>query len=353
MKIIKYKIRSGENLKSIAAKFHTDIEVLKKNHNSKSGFSNMILSDDLPIHLDTVYIEQKIFEETIIKSGNMESLNFEDTARYRCEQLNISRINNEIITLSASTIYEFLVKKAKDTNIFDVELTDSDFSVEPAVYAPGFKFAQKLDKLKLPITFNISDDGFIKEIFNHNDIEHRWENFRDNELQYSEIYQQLNSQSPKQAEDIIVTGNKEFLDQNNLSKMMDKNLFFHLFIKSFLGNQLKNYQLQQFSQIFPNVDLKTDVVKSIVREDENLATYRLVGTLNRENLSDEMLKNMYDSIYKSSLKFNYTAFDFIYRINYTIDKETGLLQEGKASIAEKIKNNFEVITEYNIKKVEL
>lgn len=353
MKIIQYKIGSGENLRFIAAKFNTDTESLKKFHNSRSGFSNMILTDNLPLHLDTIYIEQKNFEEAIIKSGNMESLNFENAIRYRCEQLNISRINNEIITLSANTIYEFLVKKAKDTSIFNVGLTDSDFSVEPAVYEPGLQFAQKLDKLKLPITFNISDDGFIKEIFNHNEIEHRWKNFRDNELQNAEIYQQLHAQSPKQAEDIIITGNKEFLDQNNLSNMMDKNLFFHLFTKSFLGNQLKNYQLQQFSQIFPNVELKTDVVKSIVREDENLATYRLVGTLNRENLSDEMLKNMYDSIYKSSLKFNYTAFDFIYRINYTVDKDTGLLQEGKASIAEKIKNNFEVITEYKIKQVEL
>ncbi|MBD3907179.1 LysM peptidoglycan-binding domain-containing protein [Chryseobacterium sp. Ch-15] len=353
MEFIKYEIKRGDTLESIALEYSLNVTELTNFHNLYCGTTNFIIGDKLPIHLDTIYVEQKIFEEAIIKSGNIESLNFENATRYRCEQLNISRINNEIITLSANTIYEFLVKKAKDTSIFDVELTDSDFSVEPAVYEPGLKFAQKLDKLKLPITFNISDNGVVKEIFNHNEIEHRWRNFRDNELQNAEIYQQLNAQSPKQAEDIIITGNKEFLDQNNLSNMMDKNLFFHLFTKSFLGDQLKNYQLQQFSQIFPNVDLKTDAVRSIVRENENLATYRLVGTLNRENLSDEMLKNMYDSIYKSSLKFNYTAFDFIYRINYTIDKETGLLQEGKASIAEKIKNNFEVITEYNIKKVEL
>jgi len=353
MKIIKYKIEQGENLTSIADKFNVDTEELKKFHNTHSGFSNMILSDSIPLHLNTIFIEQKKFEDSLIKNGKMESLNFEGVARYRSEQLNMSRINNEIITLSANTIYEFLVKKAENTNVFEVELTDSDFSVEPAIYESGFLFAQKLEKLKLPIRFNISDEAFIKEIFNYKEIENRWNKFRDYELQNTDIYQQLISQSPKQAEDIINTGNKEFLDQDNFIKMMDKNLFFHLFTKSFLGDQLQNYRLQQFSQIFPNVDLQTDVTKSIVREDENTATYRLVGALNRENISEEILKNMYDTIYKSSLKFNYTAFDFIYRITYTVDKETGLLQEGKVSIAEKIKNNFEVITEYNIKKVEL
>lgn len=353
MEVIKYKIDKGEDLKSIADKFNMSTEALKNFHNSNSGFSHMILSDNLPLHLDTIYIKQNMFEDTLIKNGKMEDLNFIDVARYRCEQLNISRINGEIITLSANTIYEFLVKKAENTNIFDVELTDFDFSVEPAVYESGFLFAQKLEKLKLPLTFNISDDAFKKEIFNHDQIKKQWEKFRDFELQSADLYQQLLSQSPKQAEDIVATGNKEFQDKDNFSKMMDKNLFFHIFLKSFLGDRLSNYQLQQFSQIFPNVDLKTDVTKSIVREDESTKTYRLVGALNRENLSEETLKNLYDTIYKSSLKFNYTAFDFIYRITYTVEKETGLLQEGKASIAEKIKNNFEVITEYNIKKVEL
>ncbi|WP_312079427.1 hypothetical protein [Chryseobacterium sp.] len=353
MKIIPYKIERGENLASIAEKFNTDIENLRAFHNSNSGFSHMILSDDLPLHLDSIYIKQNMFEDALIDNGNMEDLNFKDVARYRCEQLNLSRINNETITLSASTITEFLVKKAENTNIFKVECTDSDFSVEPAVYESGFLFGQKLETLKLPICFRISEEASMKEIINHTEIENRWKRFRDSDLQSTELYQQLISQSPKQAEDIITTGDKEFLNEKNLIKMMDKNLFFHIFLKSFLGDQLQNYRLEQFSQIFPNIDLKTDVVKSVVREDESTKTYRLVGTLNRDNLSDENLKNLYDTIYKSSLKFSYTTFDFIYRITYTVDKKTELLLDGKASIAEKIKNNFEVITEYNIKKVEL
>lgn len=168
-----------------------------------------------------------------------------------------------------------------------------------------------------------------------------------------EIYQQLSSQAPEQTEDIIKTGNKEFLDDGNLPLSLDKNLFHHIFVRAFKGDKLQNYRLKQFSQLFPNIDLITDVVKSVVTENDDTATYRLVGTLNRDNLSESILKDMYDKIYKPTIKYSYTEFDFIYRITYTIDKSTNFLIDAKASLAEKIKNNFEVITEYNIKQVEV
>jgi len=167
------------------------------------------------------------------------------------------------------------------------------------------------------------------------------------------MYQQLSSQAPEQAADIIKTGNKEFLDDENLSLSLDKNLFNHIFFRAFRGDKLENYQIKQFSQLFPNIDLITDVVKSVVSDNNDHVTYRLVGTLNKKNLSDDTLKDMYDKIYKPTIKYSYTEFDFIYRITYTIDKKNNFLTEGKASLAEKIKNNFEVITEYNIKQVEV
>ncbi|MGI9652050.1 LysM peptidoglycan-binding domain-containing protein [Chryseobacterium sp. RLHN22] len=353
MKAVKYKVEKGENLKSISEKFKVDVENLKSFHNSRSGMSNLIVSDELPLHLDSIFINQNIFEKEIIENKNFEKTMLKNLARYRCEQLNISRINNEIITLSANTYSEFLVSYLDHTRILGFDMTDFTFSVDPVVYEKGVLFAQKLEKLKLPITFNVTEEGLSGEILNFDEIGKRWIKFRDFDLKNEEIYQQLLSQAPKQAEDIIATGDKEFLEKNNFSKMLDKNLFFHVFLRAYAGESLQNYEITQFSQLFPNINLKTDVVKSKVSEDSEFVTYRLVGTLDKKNLSEEQLKNMYDTIYKSTIKYNYTEFDFIYRITYTIEKKTNLLQQGKASIAEKIKNNFEVITEYNIKKVEV
>lgn len=62
---------------------------------------------------------------------------------------------------------------------------------------------------------------------------------------------------------------------------------------------------------------------------------------------------MYDEIYKPMINYAFTEFEYIYRIRYTIDKKSGFLLEGKAILSEKIKNNYEILTEYNIKQVEL
>lgn len=353
MKFIQYKIQKGDTLESIAGKYEIDVEYLKNFHNSHSGIASLIIGDKLPIQLNHVIINAESFKDVLHKNQNVKDLDFNFKSRYRCEQLNISKINNEVVTMSASTYSEFLVRKTDYRAIFNINLTDFTFSVDPVVFEKGFEFSHKFEKIKSPVTVEISKYGLVNKIYNRNDIEKRWMHFRDSELINDEMFKQLSSQAPAQAKDIIDTGNKEFLKEENFAKMLDKNLFYHIFFRAYQGGDLKDYTLHQFSQIFPNIDLSTDVVKSLVNEDENSATYRLVGTLNRNNLSEEVLKEMYDEIYKPSIKYSYSEFDFIYRITYTIDKKSNFITEGKASIAEKVKNNFEIITEYKIKKVEL
>ena len=53
------------------------------------------------------------------------------------------------------------------------------------------------------------------------------------------------------------------------------------------------------------------------------------------------------------LKYSYTDYDYVYRITYTLDKKTGILLDGKALLIEKIKNNFENLTQFEVKQIEL
>lgn len=353
MKVIKYEIKKGDTLASIAEKYEIDIEHLKTFHNSHSGIASLIIGEKLPIQLNHVIINAESFKDVLHKNQNVKDFDFNFKSRYRCEQLNITRVNNEVITMSASTYLEFLVQKTDYSAIFNINMTDFTFSVDPVVFEKGFEFSHKFEKIKSPVTVEISKSGIVDKVYNRNDIEKRWIHFRDSELVNDDMFKQLSSQAPAQAKDVIDTGNKEFLEEENFAKMLDKNLFYHIFFRAYQGADLEDYTLHQFSQIFPNINLSTDVVKSLVNEDENSATYRLVGTLNRKNLSEEVLKAMYDQIYKPTIKYSYSEFDFVYRITYTIDKKSNFMTEGKASIAEKVKNNFEIITEYKIKKVEL
>ncbi|MGH1520391.1 LysM peptidoglycan-binding domain-containing protein [Chryseobacterium sp. JK1] len=350
MEFIKYEIKKGDTLNSIAEKQGISVKELIRFHNENCGLTNIIIGSSIPLQLSFLILEKN--NKKAFNEEERDRINY--MARYRCEQINISRINNNVITLSANTYSEYLLKRDEiASNIFEVKLVDSTFNADPVIYEQGFDFALKLEKLRTPVVCSIDSSGRIDKIYNEDELRSRWENFRDNKLNSDPVYTQLRTQAPEQAKDLIITGNKEFSSMSDFAMTLDKNLFFHIIFRAIQGKKLEDYDLNQMSQIFPNVDLNTNVIKSLVKEDDNVEVYRLVGTLSKEKISNESLEIMYNEIYKPMIKYSFTEFDYIYRVNYTIDKSSGMLVEGRAALSEKIKNNYEILTEFNIKRVEL
>jgi len=58
-------------------------------------------------------------------------------------------------------------------------------------------------------------------------------------------------------------------------------------------------------------------------------------------------------MYQPLIKFSYTEFDFVFRITYTVENKTGILKNANVSIKEYIKNNYEIITKFDLKEVNL
>ena len=67
-------------------------------------------------------------------------------------------------------------------------------------------------------------------------------------------------------------------------------LFYHVLLRANVGNDLADYTLRQGSQLFPNLELVTDVVKRKVSEDDKKVVYHLVGTLRRDSIDDKKLE---------------------------------------------------------------
>lgn len=353
MEILKYEIKQGDTLQSIAERYAISAEELVDFHNSKANMTQQIYGDQISIHINLLFVHFDTDRKKQNKSVK-EEMHLFQSARYRCEQIKISRINNEVITLSASTLSEYLLTMdQKDKGFVKVDLVDSNFTVDPLIYKNGFEFSLKLEKLRTPITLKLSEEGKVEEIINMSEVLSRWEKFRDNDLSGDTTFGQMQTQAPNQAQDLISTGNKEFASQIAFCKTLDKNLFFHIAFKSLNNSALEEYEFEQMSQIFPNVNLRINVVKSLVTENEEIITFRFVGTLDKAALSLQELEKMYSEIYQPIIKYNFTEFDFIYRITFTINKATGFITEGRAAISEKIKNNYEITTEFSVKKVEL
>ncbi|WP_419868491.1 LysM peptidoglycan-binding domain-containing protein [Chryseobacterium sp. CT-SW4] len=348
MNFIKHEIEKGDTLESLARQYEVTAKQLVEFHNLHSPVTQQIYGDKLPIHIQTVITPSHYTSE-----NKNNTINFKEKARYRCEQINISKINDQTITLSSSVNTEYLISFSPEQDLLEIDLKDYVFSVDPKVYHDAFSFSEKIERLKSPVLFEIGEEKIVNNILNRDKLEHKWKHFCENVLKTDSLYQQIAKNAPEQARDVIITGNKEFSSSENLSNMLDKNLFFHVFLRAIKGKNLNDYYIEQYSQLFPSLLLHIDVVKTTVSEDENFVTYRLVGTLDRNNISEVELQKMYDEIYKPIIKYNYTEFNYTYRIIYTIDKNTGLLSEGKVALSEKIKNNFEAITELIIRKVNL
>lgn len=113
------------------------------------------------------------------------------------------------------------------------------------------------------------------------------------------------------------------------------------------------YSFNQMSQIFPEIPLKINVLRSIVSDNENSQTFRIVGNLDINSVNLNSIRNLYEKLYQPIIKFSFTEFDFVYRITYEIEKETNILINASVSIKESVKNNYDVITKYELRKVEL
>ncbi|TWP25265.1 LysM domain-containing protein [Apibacter muscae] len=347
-------VEGEEKLSAIAQKHNISIEELKKaNPEMRTFFSGFFGGAEYASAMQKIRIP--IIKKVVLKTSKPidPSFSFEPLARYRCEQFNVTRINEETITLSSETKSQYLYCLSKEQPMaIKIILEDSNFSVEPVYFKEGFEFGEKIEKIKDKVIVRQNRKGEVSEILNKYELEEKWKIFRDKKLLEDPLYKSLKEKSPKQAQDIIDTGNKEFSSQQNLGVTLGKNLFFHILLRANIGEELQDYDIKQYSQLFPNLELTTHVVKSKVKEENGITTYRLVGTLNRNNLSEEDLKQRYDELYKPMIKYNYTEFNYIYRITYSINADN-LLLEAKASLCEKIKNNFEAVTEYTIRKVEL
>lgn len=275
-------------------------------------------------------------------------------ARYRCEQLNISRINGETITFHSDIKTQYLFKIIPTLLQMRIKLEDYAFSVSPNYFQDGIDFSKQIEtSIKNEITLSYDKQAKITDIHNIGELQNKWEKFRDVDIPQLKLYKELKSKAPEHAQDIIDSGNLEYHSPKELAAVIDKNLFYHIMLRVNVGDELQKYTLVQYSQLFPKLELTTNVEKIKVKETNTLINYKLHGELDRSNINDGELRKLYDKYYKSIIKYAYTEFSYFYIINYSMEKETGLLFDAKVSLCEKIKNNFEAITEFVIRRIEL
>ncbi|MDH6252788.1 hypothetical protein M2347_002515 [Chryseobacterium sp. H1D6B] len=348
---IKHEIRKGDTLESIASQYESNIEDLKNFHNSYCGATGLIVTDRLPLHLGYIIIDKNSIKDKEISNVRKGSSKLDIPTRYRCEQNNLVLIDgNPNFSGQTKTQYLLSHKKNIGLSLLNALLEDYISSVQPMGMEGAFELIKQIELIRDNIVFTHAD-GKIEKIINLKELNNKWDIFLKETSNNIPFYNELKNKSPQVIKDFIDNGEKEFSDENVFSEVISKNLFYHIILKAYMGKGINEFSFIQQSQLFPNITMNLNVVKSLVSNDETTTTYRLVGTLDKSKLDENEIMNLYEELYQPIIKYSFTEFDYIYRITYVIENESGLLIESNASIKELVKNNYEVITKFELRRV--
>ena len=350
MKYITYKTKKEEKLKELAEQFQTSPELIKKANPKAKIFTSFPWGYEVVSYDEILKIpvpdESTIEDET----HSFKTDEFIPIARYRCSQQNTTKALNEV-QFSAEIKTEYLLSLLKrDTAYYHVKLKDYVYSVSPKEVELSFELIRELELVRNNIKFTQDEKERIT-IYNSNEILTDWEYCKKNIIPKVSFFVILQEKVPDVASDFLIKGDEEFLYTDRIVNVLRQNIFFHILWKSMLDSS-EPFSFKQFSQIFPDFIFNIDVRKDLIRNNNGSKTCKLKGVLNTNNIPIEDLVKKYDEVYKPLLKFSFTEFNFIYNITYTIDSK-GVLTEASALVYEFIKNNFEIITQFKLNKVDL
>jgi len=349
MEFIKYEIKKGDTLESIAAKQGISVKELVDFHNLYCGTTNFIIGNTLPIHLQTLWVEKKTKEEI---NRAIEDVKFPRKTRYRCEQFNTTKLEDRI-TFHCNTKKEYVVEKDDDSTKAKVRLKEYLYKINPENMALAIEAVKELEFDKENVIFELESDNIIKRVQNFPEIKEKWELFKPR-LKSSEFYRQVEKINPKAAEDIIKGGGVEFENEANLRKTYDKSLFYHVLFNDYDARKksIQNSTLKFISQIFVDIHIELELQHSIIKEDDYFIEFRTVGTLLRDKIDSSLLEQQYNKFYKPIIEYGFSEYNYDYRIRRMVDKKTGTIVNASALMKEEVKNNYQLVTQFDLKQIE-
>lgn len=137
-----------------------------------------------------------------------------------------------------------------------------------------------------------------------------------------------------------------------LRKLLRKNLFYHTLFNKVNTPTDSQEVLSFIYQIFVDVPVEVELQHSIVKEDDYFIEYRTVGTLLKDKLDYDKMINQYNQFYRPIIEYGFSDYDYQYRIRRQVDKKTGLITNASAMMKEEVKNNYQLITQFDLRKVD-
>jgi len=344
MEIIKYEIKKGDTLESIAIQQGLPVRELVNFHNENCGLTNMIIGDKVPIQLTFILLEKE-----------KKDINEEDicAARYRCEQINTSKFNGNLVHYVEQN-FQYLLKINFQEKTGHVKLEDYKKNMSPALIAETFDFIKATERIKNNVSFKLNSKGKIKEITNKEEINKNWNDFKESTFSDLAFIKKLQEVNPSAVHELKNIGDRQFSLSANNEEEYWRNFFYFCCFDQYLFNN-DHWDEMKFdfvSTIVPPIIIPLSIRYDKVDEKDGIITVRKVAEYKlTENLEKEIIKR-YDELHKSVVKYNFTAYKLIFRSTIEIDSSNKTLKTGKVVLKEEVSDNIENECTFTIKKLE-
>lgn len=350
MEFIQYEIKQGDTLKSITKHHKISVEEMLDFHNKNCGITQQITSDYIPLHIETLFLE--ILNENSHKTFN-QKLKINNAVKYRSEQANITRIEEEVKSYSQiKKEYNFKLNKAK--NEVEVSLLDFFYEFNPPALSRIFDFISKVDFIRNNCLIKYDSNGRFLKIENKDLLTKKWEQFKNDELSDIEFVNVIKQTKPQEYGNLIKQGDLQFSEVYDDQKDFNRDLFYLVLLDKYLilpHKQLETEIYEYQSQLFPDVVVPMNMRYDVLKVEGDLVTVRKVWeTIESEELLEKVSKG-YEKYHQPLIKYKFSNYKLDMRNLFTYNHKTKVIIKAELSIIENIENNIKSECIFNLKKV--
>ena len=301
---------------------------------------------------------ERFYEEGKQKAAKQKLVSKVRQVRYRCEQAVVIKSNGMIVS-HADTKREFVIRKGAtiDHTLIRVCMVDNIVNVNPVALSEAAQLLIDLDNVKCSNVLVSLDNsnGMIDQILNHEEIILRWNEFKDSLFdKYKFIRAESNSQK---LHDFVNMAENMIKSHNLLLQDLKTKLFFDLFFDKYLITKhdlFQPYSRVFYSQLFEGVKIVMNFTQEVLRESPDMFLVKKHSTIDKKKLDLNKIIEIYDKKFKPQIKYGFSEYD--YKVIENTVYSTGddyWIEQSNVSIAERVKNNIDVLTDYKLNKIEL
>lgn len=294
--------------------------------------------------------ENKLAEEKQL----IDDLHFTHQARYRCEQVSLSKIDGTV-TANGNQKLQYLVDFGSHKKFAKVKLEEHIYDFSPAVINKSFEMISANEKVKHNVVFSLNEVGEFDKILNKAHLEQDWIFFREGNFQNLEFVEHLKENNPEIYQELINSGNKQFSAEYDLGFEYRANLFYMMLFDNHLINEPPNKfpvkEIKFTSLLFPNVFVPLKISTDVTEEDEETISIKRQGELMGDDDFFNQVEESYKTVYQTTVEYDFSEYRIDFVINLKFDKYSRIAELGKCSIEEEVLNNVENVCNFSLKKV--